>query len=78
MPKAGPIAPFYLIVTEQDRGVFSVEGPMTDDRPWGAAAQYARNHQHRITGRTAPTETRWRPRIEASTHSLPASRPAAL
>jgi hypothetical protein len=25
--------PFYLIVTDHDRGVFAVEGPMTDDRP---------------------------------------------
>jgi hypothetical protein len=41
--------PFYLIVTDHDRGVFAVEGPMTDDRPWAEAAKYARNHRHRIT-----------------------------
>jgi hypothetical protein len=29
--------PFFLIVTDLDRSVFSVEGPMTDDRPWQAA-----------------------------------------
>ena len=40
--------PFFLIVTDHDRGVFAVEGPMTDDRPWCEAATYARNHQHRI------------------------------
>ena len=40
--------PFYLIVTDHDRGVFAVEGPMTDDRPWNEAATYARNNQHRI------------------------------
>ncbi len=40
--------PFYLIVADQDRGFFSVEGPMTDDRPWIAAARYARNNQRRI------------------------------
>jgi hypothetical protein len=46
---------FYLIVTDHDRGVFAVEGPMTDDRPWQHAAQYARNHQRRITcGPTGP------------------------
>ena len=39
---------FYLIVADHDRGVFAVEGPMTDDRPWNEAASYARNHQHRI------------------------------
>jgi hypothetical protein len=29
-------------------GVFAVEGPMTDDRPWNEAAAYARNHQHSV------------------------------
>jgi hypothetical protein len=48
MPEADPDQPFYLIVTDHDRGVFAVEGPMTDDRPWNEAATYARNHQHRI------------------------------
>jgi hypothetical protein len=27
-------APFFLIVADRDQGFFSVEGPMTDDRPW--------------------------------------------
>jgi hypothetical protein len=40
--------PFYLIVTDEDRGVFAVEGPMTDDRAWQAAARHAREHQRRI------------------------------
>jgi hypothetical protein len=39
--------PFYLIVTDHDRGVFAVEGPMTDDRGWQAAA-FARNQQRRV------------------------------
>jgi hypothetical protein len=30
--------PFYLIVTDHDRSVYAVEGPMTDDRPWNEAA----------------------------------------
>jgi hypothetical protein len=34
MPRDNPAGPFYLIVTNHDRGVFAVEGPMTDDRPW--------------------------------------------
>jgi hypothetical protein len=34
MPAADPTEPFYLIVTDHDRGVFFVEGPMVDDRPW--------------------------------------------
>jgi hypothetical protein len=48
MPEADPDQPFYLIIADHDRGVFAVEGPMTDDRPWTEAATYARNHQHRI------------------------------
>ena len=45
---SNPTEPFYLIVTDRDRGVFCVEGPMTDDRQWEAAARFARNNQHRI------------------------------
>ena len=47
-PRPEPAQPFYLIVTDHDRGVFAVEGPMTDDRGWQAAAREARNHQRRI------------------------------
>ena len=48
--------PFFLVVTDLDRGVFSVEGPMTDDRPWQAAARFARSHhERRIT--CGPTGT---------------------
>ena len=45
---ARSISPFYLTVADHDRGFFSVEGPMTDDRPWTAAARYARNSQRRV------------------------------
>jgi len=45
MPPDESSQPFFLIVTDHDRGVFAVEGPMTDDRPWNEAASYARNHQ---------------------------------
>jgi hypothetical protein len=47
--------PFYLIVADHERGVFAVEGPMTDERPWQSAAQEARNHQRRIV--CGPTGT---------------------
>jgi hypothetical protein len=40
--------PLFLIVIDQDRGVFSVEGPMTDIRPWQSAARRARDHQNQI------------------------------
>jgi hypothetical protein len=48
MPDDEHAVPFFLIVTDHDLGFFSVEGPMTDDRPWNAAASHARNHQRRI------------------------------
>jgi hypothetical protein len=41
MPRDDPNQPFYLIVTDHDRGVFTVEGPMMDERPWREAATYA-------------------------------------
>jgi hypothetical protein len=43
-----PKRPIFLIVIDEDRGVFSVEGPMTDDHPWQSAARKARDRQHRI------------------------------
>ena len=47
--------PFYLIVADHTRGVFAVEGPMTDDRPWQAAARDARNNRHHVVcGPTGP------------------------
>jgi hypothetical protein len=50
MSEPEPREPFFLIVTDHERNVFSVEGPMTDDRPWQAAARWARDHhQHHIT-----------------------------
>jgi hypothetical protein len=49
MPDSDPTQPFYLIVTDPDRGVFSVEGRKTDDRPWESAARYACDHERRIT-----------------------------
>ena len=48
MPDDEAPAPFFLIVIDHDRGVFAVEGPMTDDRPWQAAARNARNSERRI------------------------------
>jgi hypothetical protein len=35
--------PFFLIVADHDQGFFSVEGPMTDERPWQNAARQARD-----------------------------------
>ena len=48
MASPPPVEPFYLVVTDHDRGIFTVEGPMTDAGPWNEAAAHARSHQHRI------------------------------
>jgi hypothetical protein len=66
MPDSDPTQRSYLIVTDHDRGVFSVEGPMTDDRPWESAARYARDHERRVTA-AAPSVL--------STHSAIPARP---
>lgn len=49
MPAEDTVVPFFLVVTDHDRGVFAVEGPMTDDRPWQSSARAARDHQRHIT-----------------------------
>ena len=49
MSESDPNQPFYLIITDHDRCVFAVEGPMTDDKHWQDAGREARNQQHRIT-----------------------------
>ena len=48
MPRDNPDEPFYLIVADHDRGVFAVEGPMVDDRPWKDAAADVRSRRQRI------------------------------
>jgi hypothetical protein len=55
LPKspAGPAnsttQPFFLIVIDEDRGVFSVEGPMTDNRPSQGAAHIDRQAPTNLT-----------------------------
>jgi hypothetical protein len=42
-----PSASFFLVVADHDQGFFSIEGPMTDDRPWNNATRHARAILHR-------------------------------
>ena len=64
MPETDPALPFYLIVTDHDRGFFAVEGPMTDDRPRNeAAASPATSSAASCAARPVPIATRWRPSI---------------
>ena len=49
MSDAPPPEPFFLIVTDHDRGFFCVEGPMTDDALWQAATRRACDlHQRHV------------------------------
>jgi hypothetical protein len=69
--------PFYLIVSDYDRSVFAVEGPMSDDRPWQSAAREARSRQRKVAcGPTGPDRDELAAEFAVNTGS-PASRPAA-
>jgi hypothetical protein len=41
-------APFFLVVADDERGVFAVEGHMTDDKPWSAVAARAQESGRRV------------------------------
>ena len=41
MPRERHDKPFYLIVTDKSDKMFSVEGPMSDDRQWNHAVVMA-------------------------------------
>jgi hypothetical protein len=47
--------PFFLIVTDFDAGLLSVDGPMTDDGPWNLAAGRAREKERRVV--CGPSDT---------------------
>ncbi len=34
MPRPGKIDPFLLVLKDEDRGLFTIVGPMTDDTHW--------------------------------------------
>jgi hypothetical protein len=48
MSDPNPTEPAFLIVADFDTGLFSVEGPMTDDGPWNLAAGRAREKRRRV------------------------------
>jgi hypothetical protein len=55
MSQDHPIEPFCLILADDDRGHFSVEGPMMDDKAWVAAMRRAREGgRHVRCGPTSP------------------------
>jgi hypothetical protein len=46
------IEPFLLVVVDDDRHVFSVAGPMTDDTAWNKRVSDAQDRGRRIPGRS--------------------------
>jgi hypothetical protein len=78
MPEPEATQPFYLIIASYDRGVFAVEGPMTDARPWNDTAIYARNHHHRVV--CGPTGTDRDPLVAEylRTHKLAGVPPGSI
>ena len=53
----------FLIVIDEDRNVFSVEGPMTDKRHWQVGAPFTRNHHDRVVQAGADRIGMSRPRF---------------
>jgi hypothetical protein len=44
--------PFLLVVTDRDRGVFTIEGPMSDDTQWNSAVVAAQEAGRQINCHT--------------------------
>ena len=44
--KRRKIVPFFLIVADRDKRVFTVEGPMLDDTAWSEAVGRAQKEGH--------------------------------
>ncbi len=53
MPRRKRIEPFLLAVVDEDKGTFTIEGPMTDDRPWNNAVCRAQDAGRRVRCFTA-------------------------
>jgi len=47
--KRRKIVPFFLIVADRDKRVFTVEGPMLDDTAWSEAVGRAQKEGRRVS-----------------------------
>jgi hypothetical protein len=70
--------PFYLVITDLDRGVFAVEGPMTDSRAWDEAATHARSHRRHIVCGPAGAERDELAAEHRSAHKLAGVPPGSI
>jgi hypothetical protein len=58
VPRFKPPKSFYLVVIDEDRGSFTVEGPMSDDGPWNHAVVLAQEDGRKVRCWTATRNTR--------------------
>lgn len=59
MPRKKTIEPFHLIITDHDKGVFNIVGPMVDDTEWNKGVcqcQASGRHVNCQTGNQALTK----------------------
>jgi hypothetical protein len=48
MSPARKIDPFLLVVTDRDKGTFTIEGPITDDSCWNSAVVRAQEQGRNV------------------------------
>jgi hypothetical protein len=53
MPRARRVEPFLLVLKDEDKGIFTVVGPMTDDTPWIDRISKAQERKRQVTCYTA-------------------------
>jgi hypothetical protein len=49
MAKPHHVEPFWLVLKDEDRNIFTVVGPMTDDTPWIDRVSKAQGEKRQIT-----------------------------
>jgi hypothetical protein len=53
MPRQRKIDSFYIVVTDRDKGIFNVLGPMNDDRPINKKVCLAQDRGRKVNCHTA-------------------------
>jgi hypothetical protein len=53
MPKARRVEPFLLVLKDEDRSIFTVVGPMSDDTSWNDRVCNAQAQKRQVTCYTA-------------------------
>lgn len=53
MPRPRRVEPFLLVLKDEDKGIFTVVGPMTDDTPWIDRISKAQERKRQVTCYTA-------------------------